>query len=497
MSDVEHFALLVLVVGLAITAAVLFNQISERIRIPAPAIVLVAAAVASDVVPALGELSVTTVQRIVSVALVVILFDGGMHIGWRRFRTAAGAVTWVGVVGTFVTAAALAVLAHALFDLDWRAALLGSALAPTDPAVVFSVLGRREVAGRSGTILEGESGVNDPVGIALLASLLTAGPAAGLDASGGIAVEFLLQLAVGAVVGMAGGALLVRFMRRVPLPSEGLYPLRVLAGALVIYGAATVTHGSGFLAVFIAGILAGDARAPYKGEIERFHGALASLAEIVAFLVLGLAVGLHRLPDVGGLWIGLALAVLLTLVVRPLLVGLLLVPVRLAWGERLFVLWAGLKGAVPILLGSFLLTAEVPDASRLYAIVVVVVAFSVIVQGSLVPTVAARLGVPMRTVEPEPWSLGVRFRQEPRGLCRQIVAAGSPADGARIGDLQIGETAWISLVIRDDQPMPVRGSTTLQAGDEILALTDPERGPDLAATFTARPETGAASPEHA
>jgi cell volume regulation protein A len=312
MSDVEHFALLVLVVGLAITAAVLFNQISERIRIPAPAIVLVAAAVASDVVPALGELSVTTVQRIVSVALVVILFDGGMHIGWRRFRTAAGAVTWVGVVGTFVTAAALAVLAHALFDLDWRAALLGSALAPTDPAVVFSVLGRREVAGRSGTILEGESGVNDPVGIALLASLLTAGPAAGLDASGGIAVEFLLQLAVGAVVGMAGGALLVRFMRRVPLPSEGLYPLRVLAGALVIYGAATVTHGSGFLAVFIAGILAGDARAPYKGEIERFHGALASLAEIVAFLVLGLAVGLHRLPDVGGLWIGLALAVLLT-----------------------------------------------------------------------------------------------------------------------------------------------------------------------------------------
>jgi cell volume regulation protein A len=498
MSDIGHFALLVLVVGLAITAAVLLNQISERIRIPAPAIILVAAAVASDVVPALGELSVTTVQRIVSVALVVILFDGGMHIGWRRFRTAAGAVTWVGVVGTFVTAAALAVLAHALFDLDWRAALLlGSALAPTDPAVVFSVLGRREVAGRSGTILEGEAGVNDPVGIALLASLLTAGPAAGLDASGGIAVEFLVQLAVGAVVGMAGGALLVRFMRRVPLPSEGLYPLRVLAGALVIYGAATVAHGSGFLAVFVAGILAGDARAPYKGEIERFHGALASLAEIVAFLVLGLTVGLHRLPDAGGLWIGLALAVLLTLVVRPLLVGLLLVPVRLGWGERLFVLWAGLKGAVPILLGSFLLTAEVPDASRLYAIVVVVVAFSVIVQGSLVPTVAARLRVPMRTVEPEPWSLGVRFRQEPRGLCRQIVAAGSPADGARIGDLQIGETAWISLVIRDDQPMPVRGSTTLQAGDEILALTDPERGPDLTATFTAPPESGAAGPARA
>jgi cell volume regulation protein A len=227
MSDVEHFALIVLVVAVAITAAVLSNRISERIRVPASAIFLLAAAVASDLVPALGEVSATTVQRVVTVALAVILFDGGMQIGWRRFHQAAGPVIWVGVAGTFVTAAALA------------------ALAPTDPAVVFSVLGRREVAGRSGTILEGESGANDPVGIALMASLLTAGQAAGLDAAGGIAGVFLLQLAVGAVVGVAGGRLLVGFMRRVPLPSEGLYPLRVLASALVIYGAATVAHGSG------------------------------------------------------------------------------------------------------------------------------------------------------------------------------------------------------------------------------------------------------------
>jgi cell volume regulation protein A len=491
MSDVEHFALLVLVVGVAITAAVLSNRISERIRIPTPAIFLLAGAVASDLVPSLGQLSVTTVQRVVSMALVVILFDGGMHIGWRRFRTATGPVIWIGVAGTFVTAAALAALAHTLFNLDWRAALLvGTALAPTDPAVVFSVLGRREVAGRSGTILEGEAGANDPVGIALMASLLAAGQSTGVDAVGSIAGEFLLQLAVGAVVGAAGGALLVRLMRRVPLPSEGLYPLRVLAGALVIYGAATLAHGSGFLAVFVAGILVGDVRAPYKGEIERFHGALASLAEIVAFLVLGLTVGLHTLPDRAALGISLTLAVLLTLVVRPLLVGLLLLPVRLACGERLFVLWAGLKGAVPILLGTFLLTAGVPDASRLYAVIVVVVAFSVIVQGGLVPSVAARLGVPMRTVEPEPWSLGVRFRNEPRGLRRHVVAAGSPADGSRIGDLDVGEDIWISFVIRDDQLVPVRGSTILEAGDEILALTDPERGPDLASIFTNRSDTG-------
>jgi potassium/hydrogen antiporter len=495
MSDVEHFALMVLITAAAVVAAVLSNRISDRIRIPAPAIFLLAAAVASDVIPALRELSVITVQRIVTVALAVILFDGGMHIGWRRFRRAAGPVLWVGVAGTFVTAAALAALAHVLFGLDWRTALLiGTALAPTDPAVVFSVLGRREVAGRSGIILEGESGANDPVGIALMASLLTADQPLGLGAAGGVAGGFLAQLAVGAVIGVAGGTLLVRFMRKVPLPSEALYPLRVLASALLIYGAATVAHGSGFLAVFIAGILVGDARAPYKADIERFHAALASLAEIVAFIVLGLTVGLHTLPD-GGAWIiGLVLAVLLTILVRPLLVGLLLLPVRLAWGERLFVLWAGLKGAVPILLGTFLLTAGEPDAPRLYAVIFVVVAFSVVVQGGLVPVVAARLGVPMRTVEPEPWTLGLRFRHEPRGLRRHLVAAGSPADGCTIGELAVGEDVWISLVIRGGRLVPVQGSTRLQAGDEILALTDPERTPDLTPVFTAAPGAHDADP---
>jgi potassium/hydrogen antiporter len=488
MNDIEHFALVILLTAAALVAAVVSNRISERIRIPAPAIFLLAAAVASDVVPTLGQVSVTTVQRVVTIALAVILFDGGMQIGWRRFRQAAAPVVWVGVAGTFVTAATLAMLAHVLFGLEWRAALLvGTALAPTDPAVVFSVLGRREVAGRSGTILEGEAGVNDPIGIALMASLLATDQPLGLGAAGGIAGVFLLQLAVGAVVGVAGGALLVRVMRQVPLPSEALYPLRVLASALLIYGAATVAHGSGFLAVFVAGILAGDARAPYKGEIERFHAALASLAEIVAFIALGLTIGLHTLPDRGAWAIGLVLAALGTLVVRPLLVGLLLLPVRLAWGERLFALWAGLKGAVPILLGSFLLTAGEPDATRLYGVIVVVVAFSVVVQGSLVPTVAAQLRVPMQPIQPEPWSLGVRLRHEPSGLRRYLVAAGAPADGCTIADLAVGEDVWISVVIRDGHLVPVHGSTRLQAGDEVLALTDPEHTQDLTPVFTTSP----------
>ena len=297
MNETESYGLTILIVGLAGTAAVLSNRVSERLRIPAPAFFLIFAAAASDLFPSLGRLSDTTVQRVVTVALAFILFDGGMHIGWRRFRTAATATVWLGVAGTFVTAGAAAVAAHALFGLGWKLALLlGTALSPTDPAVVFSVLGRREVGGRTGVLLEGESGANDPVGIALLVALAgaTGSPAA---VAGHIAVEFVLQMVVGAAIGIAGGWLLLQFMRRVPLPSEGLYALRVLTSVLVIFGVATVAHGSGFLAVFVAGILIGDERAPYKGEIRRFHSSLASLAEIVAFILLGLTVRLGDLAD--------------------------------------------------------------------------------------------------------------------------------------------------------------------------------------------------------
>jgi cell volume regulation protein A len=491
MEDVVGFGAIIGIVGAAATLAVLSNRLSERVRVPAPAIFLLVAAVTSDLVPQLGRLSVVTVERVVIIALIFILFDGGMHIGWRRFRSAAGPVTWIGVVGTFATAGGLAILAHLLFGFDLRAALLlGTALAPTDPAVVFSVLGRREVAGRSGVLLEGESGANDPVGIALLAALLAAGTTGGWHAVSVGGWEFAAQLVVGAGVGLVGGFTLARFMR-VPLPNGALYPLRTLAAAAAIYGAATVAHGSGFLAVFIAGIVVGDLRAPYKADVERFSASLASLGEIIAFTILGLTVSLRSLVDGDALWVGLAIAVLLTFVVRPLLVGVLLLPVRLRPGERVFVLWAGLKGAVPILLGTFVLAAHVPAAEQIYQVVVVVVAFSVIVQGGLVPFVARRCGVPMRTVEPEPWSLGVRFRHEPHGLHTHIVASDSPSDGSTIAELPLGEDAWISFVRRDGRLVQVRGDTALRAGDEVLLLADPADDDRIERLFTGLTEAQA------
>lgn len=484
MADSAHYALIILFASAVGLVAVMANRLTERVKVPVPLLVLLGAAAAVKVLPALEPPPEQIVERIITIALVLVLFDGGMHIGWKRFRASLVPIAATGVLGTFLTAAGATLVLHYGCGIDWYlAVLVATAVAPTDPAVVFSVLGKREIAGRSGTILEGESGANDPVGIALMASLITAG---GISAAGfaSVGIQFAEQMLIGGVVGLVGGRALLEFIRRVPLPSEGLYPLRTLACSMLIYGVATLAHGSGFLAVFVAGILIGDARAPYKPEVARFHAALAGLAEIVAFAVLGLTVDLDVIshPDV---WIpGLVLGVALTVLVRPLGVGACLWPVRLRRNERAFILFAGLKGAVPILLGEFLRAAHVPQAERLYGIVVVVVVFSVLVQGSSVPLVAKLLRIPMRTVDPEPWAIGVRLRDEPDGAHRLCVTPGSAADGSTIDD--IGEQAgdiWISIVVRASKLIPVRADTRLQAGDDVVILADPELAEPLTALF--------------
>ena len=473
MDDARPFGWLVGLVAAAILLAVFANRISGRLRIPAPAVFLVAAAIASDVFPKLGTLPPHINERIVSVALIFVLFDGGMHIGWKRFRTSAGAIVWIGVVGTAVTAGALAVTAHVLFGFGWTTAMLiGAALSPTDPAVVFSVLGRHQIQGRAGTILEGESGANDPVGIALMAVLLGA-TGTGINAVATGFGQFALQMAVGVAVGIAGGLGLAKLMR-MPLPNEALYSIRAAAAAVVIYAAATVLFGSGFLAVLVAGILIGDIRAPFKGEVQRFAAGLSGLGEIVAFTVLGLSVSLHDAvrPDV--IWTGLALAAILILLIRPILVGAVTAGIRLRVGERAFVLWAGLKGAVPILLGTYILAAGATDARRVYEIIFVVVLISVVVQGGLVPTLARLFKVPMTTSDPQPFAFGLRFTDEPDGAYRCVVAPGAPADGSSVADLNIGDDAWINMIRRDGQLLQIRGTTVLREGDELLVQTDPD-----------------------
>jgi cell volume regulation protein A len=397
VDEVTTFGAVVLVVALAFSLAILANRITDYLPLPAPALFLLVAALASDISDRLADaLSIRDVERIGVVALILILFDGGIHVGWRRFRESAYPIASLGILGTFATAGVMAVAAQLVLDVDWTTAgIIGAALAPTDPAVMFSVLGKREVAGRTGTILEGESGANDPVGIALMIGLLDY--ATSDDGTlWMVPGEFVLEMAVGLAVGIAGAAALIWLIRHVTLPSAALYPLRTLAAAGVIYGVAAVLHGSGFLAVFIAGLLVSDVEAPFKLEIERFHTSLASLAEIAVFVALGLTIDLGSIVTSRVLVEGIVLAVVLGLLARPLAVAVLLLPARLRWGERAFVAWGGLKGAVPILLAALAFLAPVDEADRIYQLVFVVVTVSVVVQGTLLPLAARLARVPMR-----------------------------------------------------------------------------------------------------
>jgi cell volume regulation protein A len=451
VGELTDFGLIVLLVAGTFSLAVGAHKATEIFPIPAPALFLAAAAVASDIWPGLSRLSTVDVERIAVVALIAILFDGGMQVGWARFRAAAVPIVTLGVLGTFATAGLMAVAAHVFFGFDWTTAgILGAALAPTDPAVMFSVLGKREIGGRTGTILEGESGANDPVGIALMIGMLEFATHAHAT-FWTVVREFAVEMSVGLAIGVAGAAVLLPLIQRIRLPSEALHPIRTLA--------ASVAHGSGFLAVFVAGVLIGGARAPYKGEIERFHTSLAALAEIVVFVALGLTIDLGSL-DGRLVWLdGLLFALILALVARPLGCGPLLLATDLKRGERVFALWGGLKGAVPILLAAFAVIADVDDAQRIYGIVFVVVLASVVVQGTSIPFVAPRLGVPM-------------WLAEPRSVARFRVHEGSRAIGRTLAELPLAEHTWVDTLEHDGRTRPARGSTVLEAGDTLRVITD-------------------------
>lgn len=395
MSDTLPFATDILLAAVAGLGVLLAHRLSLWARIPSPVLVLAASAVAVTFVPEAHRPPQTLVERIVTVSLIAVLFAGGMGMGRGRFRSATVPILVLGVAGTFGTAAVGALFVHFAFGLSWYVSLLvATAVAPTDPTVVFSVLGQRRLAGRSGAILEGESGANDPVGIALMAGLIGAGR---LNAAGAwhVLYTFVLQMVVGAAIGVLGGLGLLWLLHHVHLPGQGLDPIRTMVSAFLLYGLATVAHGSGFLAVFVAGIVIGDQPAPHKREIEQFHEALGSLGEMAAFVVLGLTVHLHVLGRLNVWGPGLALGVVLAAVIRPLVVRVCLARVRLPLSERRFVQFAGLKGAVPILLGGYLLEASLPGADRLYGIVIVVVLLSVALQGGLVGPAIKALRLPL------------------------------------------------------------------------------------------------------
>jgi cell volume regulation protein A len=474
VTEIADFAAVLLLAAGAFTAAVLSTKLTERVPVPTAAIFLGAAAVVSSFWPSLSQhLPVHAVERVAVVALIVILFNGGMDVGWRRFRGSAGPILTLGVLGTFATAVIVAVVAHYALSFGWTlSGVVGAALSPTDPAVMFSVLGRQEIGGRSGTILEGEAGVNDPAGIALMLGMIEFAT----HANSSLLVvfrEFAIEMAVGTVAGFGGAYVVAWVLRQVRLENEASYPILALVLAVLLYGVTAAAHGSGFLAVFIAGLALGDARAPYKHEIERFHSSLASLAELTVFVALGLTVTVATLN--GRIWLeGVVLFLALALLARPFAVAVFLAPFRLRLGERAFIAWSGLKGAVPILLAAFAVLAHVDSASRVYGIVFVVVLLSVVGQGTFVPFVATKFKVPVRRNPALPWELSMRLEEQPHPTREFVVQPRSRAEGSLIRELPLGPRAWVTLVVREGTPTRPGGSLQLAVNDRVQILASSE-----------------------
>jgi cell volume regulation protein A len=393
VDEIVAFGEIVLAGAAGMALALASIRVTERIAVPAPAIFLLLAAAASDLFPRLAGVSIEAVERVGVAALIPILFDGGLRIGWRRFRVTSAPIAVLGISGTFAIAILVALAVHSVVGLNWTtAAILAAALAPTDPAVMFSVLGHRAITGPTRTILEGEAGVNDPVAIAFAIGVLDyASGHGGVTSAGG---EFIVSLLVGLAVGLGAALLLRKLSPSLTMPTESLETLAALTVAALIYSVASVAHGSGFLAVFIAGVALGDSHVARRPELVRSLTSVAALAEVVVFVALGLTIHLGDFAD-GSLWRdGFAIAAIL-LVARPLVVGALLTRTRLSLGERAFLAWGGLKGAVPILLATFAVLEGVGDAGRIYNLVFFVVMFSVLVQGTTITAVARRCGVPV------------------------------------------------------------------------------------------------------
>jgi cell volume regulation protein A len=283
-------------------------------------------------------------------------------------------------------------------------------------------------------------------------------------------------------MGLVGALVLSRLLRRLRLPSESLYPVLALALAGLLYGATSLAHGSGFLAVFVAGLFLGDFRLPYKGEIERFHASLATLAEIVVFVALGLTVSIGSLG--GRVWLeGVLVALVLAALVRPPVVFATLGMTRLRWQEHCFIAWAGLKGAVPILLAAFAVLGDVAGAEHVYGIVFVVVLVSVVGQGTLVPLVAKLLDIPMSVRPALGWEFSVGLGKDPEGAREFTVAPGSRAESREIRNLPLGRHAWVTLVVRDGAAVAPSGAFELRAHDRVVLLAEPDDFPALARLF--------------
>ncbi|HET8979486.1 MAG TPA: potassium/proton antiporter [Solirubrobacteraceae bacterium] len=465
---------LILVAGALLAAGLIASLVASRLRVPSLVLFLgVGMLLGSDGLGwiAFGNYRLERTIGVISLAL--ILFEGGLTSGLLHLRPVLPAAATLATVGTAITAVVVGLAAAALFGFSTREGLLlGAILSSTDGAAIFALLRGSTLPRKLARTLEGESGLNDPVAVLLVLSFIDLLTRPGFGA-GDIAVLFVRELGIGLAVGVAVGGAAVQALRRARLSTAGLYPVASLTVAAIAYGGADTLHGSGFLAVYIAGLLVGSATIPAERTVVSFHQGLGWVAQVAMFLSLGLLVAPAALPSIAVR--GTVLALVLVFVARPVAVAIATLPFAYTWRERAILGWAGLRGAVPVVLATFPVIDRVPRSIEFFDLVFFAVLVSTLVQGSTFEAVARRLR--LTTTEPalpRPLSETGTIRRLGAEVVEYTIAPTDAIAGARVRDLGLPRDAVVSVIVREERAIPPRGSTRLRGGDELHLLISEE-----------------------
>ncbi|MEU3856936.1 potassium/proton antiporter [Streptomyces sp. NPDC028722] len=470
---VHHLNQLLLVCSLVLLVAVAAVRISSRSGLPSLLVYLgIGVLMGQDGIGDIHFNSAEVTQVMGYAALVVILAEGGLGTKWKEVRPVLPSASVLATAGVAVSVGVTAAGAHYLVGLEWRQALIiGAVVSSTDAAAVFSVLRRIPLPARVTGTLEAESGFNDAPVVILVVAFSTAGP---VDHWYVLLGEIFLELAIGAVLGLAVGWFGSWGLKHVALPASGLYPIAVLAIAVTAYAAGALAHGSGFLAVYLASMVLGNAKLPHWPATRGFAEGLGWIAQIGMFVVLGLLVTPHELGD--DVWPALVIGLILTMVARPLSVVSSLAPFRVPWQEQVLMSWAGLRGAVPVILATIPMVNGVTGSHRIFNIVFVLVVVYTLVQGPTLPWLARtlRLGE-----QGEASDLGIESAplERLRGhLLSVSIPEGSRMHGVEVNELRLPAGAAVTLVVRAEKSFVPLPSTVLRRGDELLVVaTDPVR----------------------
>ena len=460
----------VLLVGSGITLlAILAVRVSSRAGLPSLLIYLLMGVALGESGFGIKFDNAEVAHALGFAALAIILAEGGLTTNFREIKGSMRLGLSLATIGVTVSVAIVAVGSHYLLGLPWElAVLLGAVTSPTDAAAVFSVLRVVPLPKRLTGALESESGLNDAPTVVLV-TLISSGAVdehGALGMAGIVVFELVVGLLFGVAVGIGGAWL----MRRAALPSSGLYPIAVLCLTFLAYGGATAVHGSGFAAIYVAALILGNSELPHRSATRSFAEGIAWLAQIGLFVMLGLLLSPGRISfEIVGM--AILAGLILTFVARPVSVLVSAIAQPMPWRELSFVSWAGLRGAVPIVLTTIPLAEGVDSSERLFDIVFVMVVIYTLLTGPTLPLVARVLRVARRS-EPRDLELEAAPLERIAADLLQIkISPVSRMHGVEVGELRLPKGASVSLVIRDGETLVPERRTTLRRGDELLVVT--------------------------